>query len=151
MTTMREVSLEALQSLMNINVWSQKILIDHLIKNNKISNIMGISSGAAINGNVGWAGYSLSKATLNMLIQLYAKENPEIHFTAFAPGLVDTAMQNYICEEVDTKKFPSVQRLKNARNTDAMPTPAEFSRRFDDSRDRILKIESGSFVDIRKL
>ena len=33
---------------------------------------------------------------LNMLVKLYAGEYPEAHFTALAPGLVDTAMQDYL-------------------------------------------------------
>jgi NAD(P)-dependent dehydrogenase (short-subunit alcohol dehydrogenase family) len=151
MSTMKDVTIDTLQSLMNTNVWSQKLILDHLIENNKVTSIMGLSSGAAINGNVGWAGYSISKAALNMLIQLYAKENPDIHFTALAPGLVDTAMQDYICEEVDANKFPSIQRLKDSRNTTNMPNPEEFAKRFDNELEAILKTESGIFVDIRKL
>jgi NAD(P)-dependent dehydrogenase (short-subunit alcohol dehydrogenase family) len=151
MTTMKDASLLELQSLMQTNLWSQKIILDHLIKHNQVSNIIAISSGAAINGNVGWSGYSLSKAALNMLIQLYAKENPNIHFTAFAPGLVDTPMQDYICTEVDTEKFPNIQRLKDARNTTSMPKPEVFSKRFEQSLEKVFRLESGSFVDMRKI
>jgi benzil reductase ((S)-benzoin forming) len=151
MTTMKDAPLLKLQELMQANLWSQKIILDQLLKNNKVSRVIAISSGASINGSVGWAGYSLSKAALNMLIQLYASENPSIHFIALAPGLVDTAMQEYIYNEVDTKEFPNVQRLKDARNTNNMPSPGVFSEKFQKSLERISKFESGSFVDIRKI
>lgn len=151
MTTMKDANMDDLKSVMDTNLWSQKRLLDILIKNFKIKSIIAISSGAAINANVGWASYSLSKAALNILMQLYAKENTDIHFLAFAPGLVDTAMQKYICEEVDVEEFPNLERLKKARGTESMPSPDQFATKFDDHLSQVLSIESGSFVDIRKI
>src|SRR5690625_6916597 len=70
--------------------------------------------------NYGWGGYSLSKEALNNLITLYAEEMPNTHFLSLAPGLVDTDMQEYLCGEVDSAEFPSVQKLRDARGTDNM-------------------------------
>ena len=86
-----------------------------------------------------------------MLIKLYAAENPETHFTSLAPGLIDTAMQDYLCAEVDTSKFKAVQRLKDARDTEAMPKPPEAARKLIDAFPKMLFYESGHFADIRKL
>jgi NAD(P)-dependent dehydrogenase (short-subunit alcohol dehydrogenase family) len=151
MTSMKDASMSDLKSTMDTNLWAQKSILDIFLKNYNVKSIFGISSGAAINGNVGWSGYSLSKAAFNMLIQLYAKENPDIHFLAFAPGLVDTAMQDYISNEVDSNEFPSVERLQQAKGTSDMPTPNQFAIKFDESLIRVSKMESGRFVDIRKL
>ena len=151
MTSMKDASMDDLKSTMDTNLWAQKGILDTLINNFKITSIFGISSGAAINGNVGWSGYSISKAAFNMLIQLYAKENPDIHFLAFAPGLVDTAMQEHISTKVDAKEFPSVERLQKARGTKDMPSTQEFATSFDKCLSRVSQIESGSFVDIRKV
>ena len=78
---------------MKINVWSNKVICDWLLKSiPEIYQIVFMSSGAAVNGNRGWGSYSLSKATLNMLAKLYAAEAKQTHFSALAPGLVDTAI-----------------------------------------------------------
>lgn len=151
MSSMKDAELEEMKNVMETNLWSQKVLLDSLIETTTMTNVFGISSGAAVNGNVGWSGYSLSKAAFNMLIQLYAKENPRIKFIAFAPGLVDTAMQDYLCGEIKSTDFPSVQKLHDARGTDSMPTPEIFAKKFDDNFERVCRFESGSFVDIRKI
>jgi len=85
-------------------------------------------------------------------VQLYAPEMPDTHLAAYAPGLVDTGMQDYLCDEVDTDEFPSVQKLKDARGTADMPSPRQAA-------DRLLELlgdlrenhESGSFVDVRMI
>jgi benzil reductase ((S)-benzoin forming) len=151
MTSMQEATMNELKNTMEINLWSQKVLLDCLLQNHKVKNVIGISSGAAINGNLGWSGYSLSKAAFNMLIQLYAKEFPLTHFIALAPGLVDTPMQDYLCGEVDAVKFPSVSRLQAARGTENMPTPSDFAIRFEKELPKILQFDSGSYVDLRNL
>lgn len=100
----------------------------------------------------GWGAYSLSKAALNNLVQLYAHELPETHVISLAPGLIDTAMQDYLCEEVDSGDFPSVQKLKAARGTEDMPGPRATAERILDLLDDLkAKHPSGSFVDIRQL
>ena len=151
MSSMKDVSIDTLQTIMMTNTWSQKLIIDKLIEMKCSQTSIGISSGAAIKGTLGWAGYSISKAALNMLIQLYASENPEIKIIALAPGLVDTSMQDYLCEKVDTDTFPTVNRLKEARGTSAMPTPEMFASNFDNKLNKVLSIENGTFIDLRKI
>ena len=48
---------------MELNVWANKELIDTLALHAKVKQIVGISSGAAINGSKGWGSYSLSKSS----------------------------------------------------------------------------------------
>lgn len=151
METMEEAKLDDLKATMEINLWAQKALLDSLIKQFKVKSYIAISSGAGIKGTMGWSGYSLSKAALNMLVQLYANEYPEYKFIAFAPGLVDTDMQEFISTCVDSKKFPTVKRLHEARGTDSMPTPDQFAIKFDEKLAQILEVESGDFVDLRNL
>jgi benzil reductase ((S)-benzoin forming) len=142
-----------LEHMMRINVWSNKMILDWLIERQiPVGQLIAISSGAAVNMNYGWGGYSLSKAALNNLVQLYAPEMPETHLTALAPGLVDTAMQDYLCGEVDSGDFPSVQKLKDARGTEHMPQPRQVAEQILDLLPTLReKHETGSFVDIRKL
>jgi benzil reductase ((S)-benzoin forming) len=142
-----------LEHLMRVNVWANKIILDWLIERQiPVEQVLAISSGAAVNMNYGWGGYSLSKAALNNLVQLYAQEMPDTHLTAFAPGLIDTGMQDYLCDEVDSEEFPSVQKLKDARGTDDMPSPREAGDRILDLLETLRNdYESGDFVDIRSM
>lgn len=150
---MIEAKLEELKGTMEINLWSQKVLLDTLLgnsqKNNlKLETVVGISSGAGVRGNLGWSGYSLSKAALNMLIQLYAAEFKNTRFYALAPGLVDTSMQD-ILWDVSEKDYPSVKKLHDARGTENMPGPKEFAPKFEEALSKLKKMDSGSFADAR--
>ncbi|MEE9391688.1 MAG: SDR family NAD(P)-dependent oxidoreductase [Planctomycetota bacterium] len=150
---MRDTRLPDLKYTMDVNLWANKVILDEIFTLGiEVDQVVAISSGAAINGSRGWNGYAISKAALNMLMQLYAAEVPKTHFTAFAPGLVDTAMQDYICGLPDDDRFESLKKLKAARGTDHMPEPFDAARHVM-SRISELKAEyeSGSFVDIRNM
>ncbi|QOC21699.1 SDR family NAD(P)-dependent oxidoreductase [Wenzhouxiangella sp. AB-CW3] len=142
-----------LEHMMRVNVWANKVILDWLIERQlPVDQVVAISSGAAVNMNYGWGGYSLSKAALNNLIQLYAQEMPDTHLVSLAPGLVDTGMQDYLCEEVDSEDFPSVQKLRDARGTDDMPGPRAAGDGIIDLLDTLKNdYESGAFVDIRDM
>lgn len=149
---LQQVELKELQQIMDVNVWANKVLLDTLFQNHIVVNqVIAISSGAAVNGNKGWGGYAISKAALNMLIKLYAEELPQTHFTALAPGLIDTAMQEYISTIPDPEKFPSMKRLRAARNTPDMPTPEQATATLIQTFPKLQDYTSGSFVDIRNL
>ncbi|MDA3911706.1 MAG: SDR family NAD(P)-dependent oxidoreductase [Bacteroidales bacterium] len=150
---MHEVSTESMKSVMEINLWANKYLLDFLIKSNvKFHQLVAISSGAAVNGNRGWNAYSLSKAALNMMMQLYAQELPETHFSALAPGLVDTDMQAHIASLESDERFPSLDKLRAARGTDKMPRPLELAPKLLEAMDALkTKYPSGSFADIRSM
>ena len=132
---------------MDVNVWANKELIDTLNAHSQVKQIVGISSGAAVNGSKGWGTYSLSKAGLNMLLKVYAKELPEIHFTALAPGVIDTPMVQYIIDEVDDEIYPSAKRLKEGH----IQTPQEAAQHLIKTFPKLLEYESGSFLDVRTM
>lgn len=142
-----------LEHIMRVNVWANKIILDWLIEQMlPVGRVVAISSGAAVNMNYGWGGYSLSKAALNNLITLYAEEMPNTHLLSLAPGLVDTGMQDYLCGEVDSEEFPSVQKLRDARGTDNMPDPRQAAENILDRLDELAeKHDSGTFLDVRNL
>jgi len=150
---MHEVSAASMKSVMEINLWANKYLMDLLIKADvKVHQVVAISSGAAVNGNRGWNAYSLSKAALNMMIQLYAQELPETHFSALAPGLVDTDMQAHIVSVKSDARFPSFDQLRAARGTDQMPRPLELAPKLLEAMDALkTNYPSGSFADIRTM
>lgn len=147
-----DTPLSDLRRAMDINVWANKLIIDWLRgRGINVRQIVAMSSGAAVNGHKGWGGYALSKAALNMLIQLYARELEDVHLTALAPGLVDTAMQDYLCGEVDPERFPSVAKLRAARGTDAMPEPRTVATHVLDRLDELRGYPSGRFIDLRQI
>jgi len=149
---MVETPLDELRKSMEVNVWANKVLLDWLLLSGKtIRQLVGISSGAAIKGLRGWNGYSISKAALNMLIQLYAAERPDIHFTALAPGLIDTDMQAYISGLGYDERFPAVNFLRKARGTDAMPSPENAAPMLIKAFEVAKQEKSGNFFDVREL
>ena len=145
--TLNQTNIEKIKEVMELNVWANKELIDTLNEYAHVKQVIGISSGAAVNGSKGWGAYSLSKAGLNMLLSVYAKELPEIHFTALAPGIIDTPMVRHIINKVDDHTFPSAKKLKESH----IRTPKEAARLLISTFDTLLEYESGSFLDVRTM
>ena len=145
---MAETPLYAVEEVMSVNVWANKAILDTLNERKiAVAQVVGISSGAAVNANKGWGAYSLSKASLNMLLKLYSREMPETHITALAPGVVDTPMVRHITEEVDERRYPSAARLKNG----PIQAPEEAAKRLMEAFEKVKKYESGSFLDVRTM
>lgn len=151
-STMKKAAMPDLKNVMDINLWTNKVILDWLFKHLvEVKQVVAISSGAAVNGNKGWAGYSISKAAFMMMLKLYAEEELKTHFMSFAPGLVDTAMQDYLCSNKETDEFPSLARIQSARGTENMPTPDVLAEKLPVIFKKLLTYESGSFIDIRKM
>jgi len=149
-----DTPLEELRRLMDINTWSNKVLLDAVFRSGvAVKQVIGISSGAAVRGSRGWNGYSLSKAAFAMLIQLYAAERPETHFCSLAPGIVQTRMQDDLLAltPAQRQQFPVVERLLAARGTADMPLPDVAAPRLLDAFERALREPSGAFLDLRQL
>jgi NAD(P)-dependent dehydrogenase (short-subunit alcohol dehydrogenase family) len=151
LNNMKKINVNDIQQIMTSNVWGHKVLLDHLLNYPELKQVVAVSSGAAVKSYKGWGAYSLSKATLNMLMQVYSQEFEQVHFSAIAPGLVDTAMQDYLCTQVSPDDFPSVQRLREARGTQAMPNADQAAVLFLKALTQVLQLDSGVFTDVRKL
>jgi len=145
--TLSQTDLSAIKDVMELNVWANKELIDSLSSYATVKQIVGISSGAAVNGSKGWGAYSLSKSALNMLLKVYAKELPDIHFTALAPGIIKTPMTDHIVEKVNDQEFPSAKKLKESY----IQSPKEAAKNLLYLFPKLLEYESGSFVDVREM
>lgn len=149
---MRATTQSEITKVMDVNVWANKVIIETLFSEiRQISQVVAVSSGASVSGARGWNVYSVSKAALNMVVSLYAKEFTGTHFCALAPGLVDTAMQDYIYSLTDYNKFPVIKRLQEAKGTDTMPDPEKAAVIFSEAVEKAKKYESGSFLDLRKI
>lgn len=149
---MTDTPLDDLRATMEINVWANKWLLDTLFTAQcEVRQVVAISSGASISGSRGWNGYSLSKAALNMLVKLYSGERPETHFTALAPGLVDTAMQDYLTTLPPDERFQPLEILKAAKGTERMPDGETCARRLIKAFPQLLERPSGDYADIRQM
>ena len=143
---LEELSTSEMQEVYELNVYANKELLD-ILKNIKVKNILVVSSGASKTGYKGWGSYSLSKAGVNMLVNLYSNEIPNTKIIALAPGVIKTPMTDYIRFEIDENIFPSAKKL----NEGSIQTPSETAIKIDAFINRIHEFETGSFVDIRKI
>ncbi len=141
-----KLELADLKATMDLNVYANKELLD-ILSTITVDNIIAISSGAAVNGSKGWGPYSLSKASLNMLINLYSKEMTQTKLLCVAPGVIKTPMTDYIRYEVDDTVYTSAKVLKEG-NIQSTTTAAI---RLDEVVSRINEFDSGSFIDIRNI
>ena len=79
------IKINQFNDIFNINVLSNKVIIDWLLNHNiNIKNIIGISTGASLKAYYGWSLYCASKAAFKQLLSTYAYEEPNIHFLSFS-------------------------------------------------------------------
>ncbi len=146
---LKETSISEIQKVMDVNVWANKIIIDVLFDSlEKVDQVVAISSGAAVSGNRGMNAYALSKATLNLLINLYSKEQPQTHFCALSPGYINSKMQDYVCSFNEVDKFPVLKRLKSAKNSNQMPTPEKAAKTVAAVIQQLKTRPSGTYVNV---
>ena len=144
--TLSELSIEELNEVYALNVYANKEILD-ILMNTKVKNIIVISSGASKNGYKGWGSYSLSKAGVNMLVNLYSNEMINTKIIALAPGVIKTPMTDYIRFELDENIFPSVKKL----NVGIVQTPQETAQKIIELTQNLDNFQSGSYVDIREI
>ncbi len=138
---MKEWSVKELETIFDVNVWANKVLIDELVPFTK--KIVVMSSGAAVNGNSGWGGYALSKCAVNMMVSIYAKEVVDTKFYALAPGVIDTDMVAKVIS-ANHSLFPSLDRVEASR-----VSLEEGVKRIVEVLKRLDEFENGSFIDVR--
>jgi cytidylate kinase len=148
---MRQTPLREFRKVLDVNLWSNKILLDLLwdLQNEgrlKVGQVVAISSGAAVNCNKGWNAYSLSKAALNCAIKLYHWEFEDSHLLSLAPGLITTPMLEKVLQTADEDRFPSVKRIRQSPKH----TPESAAKMLLGVFPSLVKFPSGSFIDVRK-
>lgn len=87
-----------------------------------------------------------------MLIKLYAGEHSTTHFCSLAPGLIDTAMQDYLTNLPADDRYEPLERLKAAKGTPDMPDGETCARKLIEILPSLInRVETGSYQDIRQL
>ena len=143
---LQELSIDEMNEVYSLNVYANKELLDILMQI-KVNNVLVISSGASKTGYKGWGSYSLSKAGVNMLVNLYSNEMTNIKILAVAPGVIKTPMTDYIRFKIDENIFTSAKKL----NEGIVQTPEETAIKIDELMNRIDEFKSGSYVDVRQI
>ena len=72
--------------------------------------VVNISSGAATKAYEGWGTYCSTKAALRMASQVLAAERPDVQVLSYAPGVIDTPMQEEVRGSAKTE-FPNLERF----------------------------------------
>lgn len=143
---LEDINLDEMKDVYELNVYANKELLD-ILTTVQVQTIIATSSGASINASKGWASYSLSKAGLNMLINLYAKEMIKTKLLCVAPGVIQTPMTDYIRCDIDDNIFTSAKILKNGE----IQTPKKAAKRLNKMISRADEFQSGSFLDLRNI
>jgi len=143
-----EIDIKEYKKIFDVNVWSNKIIIDYLIQNNKAKKVIGISSGAAIKTYFGWSLYCSSKAAFKQMLSCYNQECTDIEFLSLAPGVIKTKMQDYI-KTIDFKQVPSVKKFQDMYPK--LPTPEECAYKIYNNIDLCFSKSKDSYFDIRNL
>ncbi|MBT4207546.1 SDR family NAD(P)-dependent oxidoreductase [Candidatus Woesearchaeota archaeon] len=149
---LNEVSMTELERVLTINTLSNKMIVDYLITNNiKVKQVVAISSGASKNAYTGWGAYSISKAALNMMMKVYAEEQPDIHFLSVSPGPVDTPMQDFINKNIDGRKYKWKKKFSDMKKNNDLPKASWVADNLHQTMPTLKKYKSGSFLDLRNL
>lgn len=144
-----DCSLDELRAVMELNVFANKVVLEALLDGTRrVGHLIAISSGAAVNGSAGWGGYAMSKAALNLLIQVAANEHPESHLSAVAPGIVETSMIEQVVASPDS---PAIERIRQTLADKRSFAPDRAADAIYDRLEAIRAAGSGAFVDIRDL
>lgn len=125
---MGELEAANLPTIYNVNLIAPALLINEFIKKFRGTKMMilNISSGAGGYPVDGWSGYCATKAGLNMLGEVVAKEqeirSQDFRIFNLAPGVVDTNMQEKI-RKSNAEQFSGVQKFINLKENDALSSP----------------------------
>ena len=143
-----EIDIKEYKKIFDVNVWSNKIIIDYLIQNNKAKKVIGISSGAAIKTYFGWSLYCSSKAAFKQMLSCYNQECADIEFLSLSPGVIKTKMQDYI-KTIDFKQVPSVKKFQDMYPD--LQTAEECAYKIYNNIDLCFSKSKNSYFDIRNL
>jgi benzil reductase ((S)-benzoin forming) len=146
----RKTPIEKITTVMNVNLLANKLIIDTLLERvPHVYQIVAISSGTAISGDRGWNAYAISKAALNTLMKLYAREIPETHFSAIEPGIIDGVWDEGVSRATD-KTYQQVNGLDI--NLNGRITNPEYAANYlVEAMGIVLQEESGTYTEVKDL
>lgn len=109
-----EHPIENLHAVMHTNIIAPISLLQKVQAYlNAQAQIINISSDAAVEAYETWGAYSGSKAGLDHITAILAKENPQYHFYSFDPGDMRTDMHQaaFPAEDISDRPLPTEQAI----------------------------------------
>jgi benzil reductase ((S)-benzoin forming) len=152
---LKHVPLSELTSVMDINVWSNKVILDTLLGHEvSIGTCVVSSSIAGARARAGNSAYAISKAALNIMMALYALENPQTYFAVLGLCNVHTELARRIGSLPLEGSFPEIEKLRQRGAASGYLASAdERAAHLFDLLALGLKerVPSGQFTEIRSL
>jgi len=107
---LREVSVEALRELHEVNVLAPLALIQCALPLLRVTRgaVLNVTSDAAVEAYEGWGAYGASKAALEQLSNVLSVEEPDVRIWWFDPGDMRTAMHQaaFPGEDISDRPLP---------------------------------------------
>jgi benzil reductase ((S)-benzoin forming) len=149
---LRKTPLDEITTVMRVNVWANKVIIDTLLeKTPNLYQVVAISCGSVINNARGLNAYSLSKLALNKMIKLYAREITKTHFSAIAPGYIDSSLQKHIAQLPNLNNYPVIKKLRIMREKGQLTEPRYAANYLVEAMGTILQEESGAYREVKDI
>ena len=152
-----DLTLQELHYLQSLNAFSAKLVLDALIKAGVDLPLCAVSASiAGKRARAGNGGYAISKATLAMLMELYALEHPQTFFAVIGLCVVDTHLSFKIGDlplSDDPVFAPQAMLRARAKGSAYVVTPEQraehlLSTLLPEPDPRLV---SGQFVEMRSL
>lgn len=142
---------------LSVNLIAPLVISSQFIKLTKDwkckKQIFNISSGAAINAYESWAMYCSSKAGIDMMTRVLAKEQKElkngVSIVSIYPGIVDTDMQAK-ARNTPKENFKSVQRFIDFYEHGDLFTPKQVAKKIY-KLDISGELKNGRILDVRNI
>lgn len=93
-----EIPTRQIQENLQVNLYSQKKIIDSALNSDSLKEVIAISSGAANNGYAGWLHYCVGKASLDSMLRVYAKEISSVKFWSASPGVLEGGLNGTLLD-----------------------------------------------------
>lgn len=154
---MEMISLEKFNYILSVNLTINKVIMDFFICHEriKIHEVVVSSSIAGVRPREGMSAYAVSKAALNMMMKIYAIENPEIFIVSVGLCIFDSAVSGVVTAE--NKKLADFKELQELASR--LTKPGYKVTAYQRAQDLLyilnnlmnLKVTSGDFFEIRGL
>jgi len=144
---MSDLPLHEFQEAVNVNVLSVKQILDALLRHATVQQAILIGADATRLRHRGWGSYIATKEMMSDLLPFYAEEYPDTHFSTIVPGLTATPELSHIFKTANTRRFPSVMRIRNG----LIKSPGQTAEELLVGFDRVQNYRSGEQHHLDKL
>lgn len=140
------ISQRAFKEVFEVNFFSQKALVDVMIRAFKMETIINISSGSAMKTYEGWSAYGLSKGAMLGLMKYVSLENPRLEILNVNPGPMATEMNWDVRQQASNYSW-----ARKFHDNSLLMKPEEAAQKILSLYERRSAHDKDEVVDLRKL